>query len=417
LTHNSFHRSSFSKQFGFQLSIPLKIALIIIACGIVSLNRGFSSSHPQEIISEIIVDRPLYYQVQDQKAPSVAQIVNIQIPSAETEEPRNLALSIAAQPKEPEKKEANLTPLPLVIASNPHDPKHGFKVEGIKLRDSSFQIQPLGAVHSRLEDGEIYDYYHLSIDGQFNPGKDILDPDHEHRHHLRASRYILHAFPIIGRDAISYTTANGAYLITSKPDTNKDKTDYTGTIEVGLEGSIGYAAPAAATASITGHVTYTHSKTRSYQDTEVLNVSSLSAAHAEWIFEMDNFLDDDRRTSPLSLAMFSPSVQWVWKVKRDIANTRRLYTSRNGNEYFSFGLSLHAEFISVKRKILSYLRPGGKDSQTNTKTGKIKNFPVIDKQIYRLRIPPAPKSEYYQTSAVQQGNLTSSTVIITNNHQ
>jgi len=227
------------------------------------------------------------------------------------------------------------------------------------LNENIYQIIASAATFSTLEDGQNYDYYHISIDGQFTPNPILSTRTYlGAKHPILASSYTVAAYPVFavqdgaGRPAL---LDNGAITVFDyAPEQNKGKTTVNNTISYGIQGAVGWQTNTTGNANLS----ISHSRSRDVEDVSIDPTIGI-ANKAQWAFKMNNLTAQREGGNEQARTTFKPSMQWVWRVDHRRALEAGMYnhpekpmTAGIRPPYFSFQVNVKAGFRKVYKIFL-----------------------------------------------------------------
>jgi len=270
----------------------------------------------------------------------------------------------------------------------------------IDTKKNTFQLSLYGAAFSQFENGVRYDYYHIAHDGIFSPSDEFS----QHKKCLCLSNplliheYTLQTYPIINKpgsdewvqlDDVS-GTERYLWMLKSSPTGTISATTYTTSLEVGVDGNAGSTGPLPS-GGLGGHLTLTHTKTRTIDDVFIEDKALSQVNDAKWVFKIRN--PDVKNPTPVSESAFTPYVQLLWKVNYEHAVKNNLYyksSSKDGKDalYFAFNNAVSIQFIPVRKHL-----GGFACASCGTHESKpTPHYEVLNESI-AIKVPPEPKNK------------------------
>lgn len=253
-----------------------------------------------------------------------------------------------------------------------------------RYNQNCFQITVKAAKFCQEESDGFYDYYHIAQDGIFNPDKRLRLRTHlGFEAPILVSGYIMESYPVV---KVSKTNSKDStsvqwkplgtndkdqiiHLMKSSPDTTRNQTSYTSSLEVSLDmsvtmkgggqgggsgnsnggGSGGGSGNLGVSGTLGSNITIGHAQERTLGDVEILNESLAEGHNARWNFRINNLDKHLEMASPASQSTFHPYVQWIWRVNRQEAIKNGIYQDTGDGKYcFTFNTALSMKLTRTR---------------------------------------------------------------------
>lgn len=372
----------------------LCVSLIVTALFIFDVN----SAECGKINTPIFVDKDLHYV--GFAAPQRQVRITEQVEEKESIKPQIKKKETRTKRKEEKKSkhEVDLIPIDNPLLSARKEIK--ISDEHIDTKKNTFQLSLYGAAFSQLEGGERYDYYHIVHDGIFCPSDEFS----QHRKCLCLSNpllvheYTLQAYPILNkpgnREWVQLEDAEGVeryvWMLKSSPTGTISATTYTTSLEVGVDSNAGSTGPLP-NGGLGGHLTLTHTQTRTIDDVVIENKALSEVNDAKWAFKIKN--PNIKDPTPMSDSDFTPYVQLLWKIKHKDAVKNNLYyktTSKDGKEtlFFAFNNVVNIQFLPVRKRLGGFACSCCGVHQSKPTS----HYEVLNESI-AIKVPPEPKNK------------------------